>query len=715
MSHGRNKGALVISESMLTAIGIVITLILLISFGYFFFQTQLAGAEEASWEAIGREVAGYVDRAGAEAGSVAIEYQPPKGAEFDLKIDYKRVTVRPQGKTDKQASIPFSTLTNLEDPVTLSNPDQLCIYKDQATSTIAVTPGTCRCEPGDGICSPGCLIEETPDPACNSPGKDYVCDPRVSAAGDGICDPDCYRNANDGVDETLDCNKGDKIKREVGSVKVVKEDGTCDKDTAGEKNGICDLDCHSNQEDELYDPDCTLDGDNDQIEDENDSICDPDGFKDLDDDGQIEAKNGVCDLDCAAMESNCDPDCGPSKDEGCGNCAEQGEKVPEDGARCCQPSDGVGTSQKLVRCPGDHICRSASNPLACEGNDICEISPLMDRDTSGSDIAQWPMNSSPFHWENTLLEENLNQGDDCAGVLSSMSDPGQNCADRVNKGSYDTAPCGYDDNHNPTCPVSGVIEVCQRDIENYLDRRSWDISQILAGLTAQAPRGFAFNHNRYDPTNAQNCACTTQKASKTIKANENYQKGVGQCCTSSNCGCADCEVVPECAGVGFCGDHSVAILSVLRTLGVPANHTWSVYSVSDNVHHGWVAYKCGSSSSGAANVDWKGCNGDEWIAIDPTSHETIELRNADSASLGGLCSSMRLWFNDHGQYQDQYQIECGSTTYDSSDCQINNGQVECSASTSGCQINYPFRNSESCSSSGCPLHLMPMDPNSFCN
>ena len=136
------------------------------------------------------------------------------------------------------------------------------------------------------------------------------------------------------------------------------------------------------------------------------------------------------------------------------------------------------------------------------------------------------------------------------------------------------------------------------------------------------------------------------------------------CCTTPNCPLAPpswgvvtseiCRPTPACgspgAGVGFCIDHATAMLSVLRTLGVPRENLYIYFIVGlppGCNRHGVVAYKCDTSL--ASNLVLDGCTNGQWYVLDATSH-SIDLLSQTS------CSKLCAWWNDYGLYNETVEI-----------------------------------------------------------
>ncbi|MBI2674947.1 MAG: hypothetical protein HYX24_00690 [Candidatus Aenigmarchaeota archaeon] len=247
----------VISENLVNAFGIVISVTLIFLLANALFGGQTEQAAVVSYSNVAEDVASVIDRVAAEAGSAVIEYKVPAGLKPNITISYKSVDVQAGGL---RSSKPFSALTHA-DIVSINDPDKLCIVKTRNDRRINVREGACSCNLDDEICSPECIIQSTCDPACITEEKDNICMPGCMKPGDGICDLDCYTNDPDGVWDPDCSSKG--------------LDGICDPDSA-KKDGYCDPDCllKYNNTVGFCDLDCIPDDLNkDKLEDRKDGIC----------------------------------------------------------------------------------------------------------------------------------------------------------------------------------------------------------------------------------------------------------------------------------------------------------------------------------------------------------------------------------------------------------------------------------------------------------
>jgi len=297
----KRKGAIVISEAMLLAFGIVISFILMATMGSMIFSSQAKTADESALTSVAKDIAFTIDDVAAEAGSVATVYKLPKGMETDIEVDYKLLKI---SVDDKTYGAPFQALTHTR-PYTLNTPRYICFVKNQDDMRISLSKGKCICNTNDKHCDPACIVTANCDPACNKHNvADNVCDRRCSKELDRICDLDCYQNDKDGINEALDCTTNGA------------SDRICDPDSHMEWDGICDLDCLDNaaspdpkkallKSNGICDPECTVDNDGNRVEDVRDDICDIDCLFN----GKDWISDGICDLDCAETNLLCDPDC----------------------------------------------------------------------------------------------------------------------------------------------------------------------------------------------------------------------------------------------------------------------------------------------------------------------------------------------------------------------------------------------------------------------
>ncbi len=311
-----HKGAIVISETVLVAFGVIISFVLLGVFGSMIFSGQSEAADVSALALVAKDIAWRIDDVAAEAGGVAIVYNMPKGINADIHVDYKRVDVEAD---EKSYAAPFQALMHTK-PYTLKNPQHICIVKNQDDMRISLSKDKCICNTADTHCDPACVVSTDCDPACNIEGiEDRVCDRRCSKEGDGICDMDCFTNEKDVVNEATDCI--DNLEYDDnGYKKSVEADRICDADSHNIVDYICDIDCQNNGTSfwGICDPDCSkydLYLDN-GVYYSQDDFCDLDcgyieigsGIKKLYDDG-------VCDRDCATVTGICDPDCGDIDDD----------------------------------------------------------------------------------------------------------------------------------------------------------------------------------------------------------------------------------------------------------------------------------------------------------------------------------------------------------------------------------------------------------------
>lgn len=320
--------------------------------------------------------------------------------------------------------------------------------------------------------------------------------------------------------------------------------------------------------------------------------------------------DGVCDQDCNATANICDPDCPNSP--ACQNiCISEGQKA--NGQPCCSG---------LMRCPGTDVCSKS-----CCGNGVCESASM------------WQPGNK------TLWETPYTCPQDCGNATEPSCAPG---------GPFTQSAC-YNDIMNQDGTITGeaptwsgnAIQICSQDAKLFLDRRNWDINQVLATVKALPPLGWAFDASRYVD------ACSRiQPASLTISANENYTSSYPICCSIDGAGCNNPDAVflgQQCAGVGFCADQAAAMLSILRTLGVPDYDVFMTFMLEGQNcgRHAFVVMKCDPSLP--ANMFPNECQGHngEWLRIDATQHFVSLLKDSP-------CISMAIWWNDKGIYPLTY-------------------------------------------------------------
>ncbi len=274
------------------------------------------------------------------------------------------------------------------------------------------------------------------------------------------------------------------------------------------------------------------------------------------------------------------------------------------------------------------------------------------------------------------------------------------------------------------------LEICHPDVMTFLDRRGWDINQVVRNWKADSPDGWAFDGSRYQAVPAM-----VQAASKTIISNDDYFAGFSKCCPTDAC-YGTCDEGPpdeKCCGVGFCADHSTGVTTILRTLGVPAHNVWSAFYNLPGTkdQHAWTLLHCDSSiknlgkygnyqlyQSGQFIVDEcnsAGAGDGNWIVIDATFHAVSPL---SALSAGLYCTSMKDIWNDHGRYGFQGIVCDGAPVIptDADNCWVsddgNNVLCKCQGCSS-CVINHPHANQEGCTlNSGqvsCPFRKNPKE------
>ena len=599
------KGSTIISETILEAAGVLISFILIALVVNVVFTQQTANTYESGFQSIVRDISISIDRVAASSGSMYIQQNLTKGLKADLVIDYKSVVL----KYGKGAVQNYFIADMRSGPYSFSNPTTLCIAKSFNDNRIIITNTSCVCNSKDDVCDPACIVKNVCDAKCMNDASG-ACNSICSEAYPAVCDKNCYTNEYSGV-----CEKN--------CIKDGEADGICSPDCNNVKKGVCDIDCYnkySNGETGYCDIDCppsskitTVEGVKTKI---SDGKCYSGCANYTRKDGILVLKyDGVCDSDCNAENSLiCDPDC--TNSEPCKTkCTKEGEKAVK--YSCC---DG------LVACPGTDIC-AKNKPLACCSNGICEGRPDTTNGWGPGNKTQW----ETFYTcsQDCRVNPNTKPSSCQAGGSFSNSVCYRTLTD--NQGRF----IGFE-------PVwrNGIIEVCNEEIIKFLDRRNWDIKEVIKTWKdpTSTPEAWAWDAARYDD------ACNRmQKASVTVSSNEKYTSNIYRCCAISGASCGTAEYTPQCSGVGFCIDHSTAVLSVLRTLGVPAKNVYSVFMLAPNSAHAWVLFKCNQTE--ANNLKPLECEGNwgKWLSIDATAHSVVPI---DQTSYSTIC----LMWNDQGIY-----------------------------------------------------------------
>jgi hypothetical protein len=747
----RVKG--IISENLVDVFGIVISVFLIFLIGISLFTSQTERGGEAGYASMARQIAVIIDRVAAEAGSARMEYVMIRGLPADVTVGSREVVLSRENA--RKAGASFSAPTGMEEQV-IKNPSSLCVVKSRNDKKIIVQGGTCKCTTNDNRCDASCVVDGICDPACIKNEKDYICLPACAAGGDGICDSDCISQAEDWVWDP-DCAKpdgvcdpdSDGLTDGVCDPDCLKNqtDGLCDpeciknRDRDGngvedDRDGICDLDCLSSTNvvaetgivtrhnvtcnpanaahrqclgDSVYicgryegtckggcgqpsndqtrgagchvpaDPNfnqsdvmsccCFSDG---TCKTEIRSVCivgggyafaNDSGYCVPDRETRIRmeyAKDGVCDLDCADRRDVCDPDC-PDYMEQCSPCAVEG--MPADGKPCCSG---------LIPCASSNICS-----VTCCGNGACEPR------------ADWLETYHPKNWENPCT-----CSQDCPGVC-----PRPAGDDSCSAGPFTSGIC-YEDLMGAF--YGGKIEICSDAVKDFLDRRMWDINEVAATtLRAKPPLGWGFDDTRY----CGDACGRLQTTATTIEANEAYNLSDATACCESmvrekGCACLSTVVEETACGIGFCGDHSIALYSIIRRLGTPSKDVWVTYTISGSNcrPHAFVVYRCNTSLDPRLVLDeCRGRDG-QWLALDATGHFIKPM-----SEIG--CRVMCLWWNENGYYfRQEGRIDadegwaynqtatCSPSTWEGGEsCQANDGSVM------SCQFNdYCKRNNLPC-------------------
>ena len=91
------KGTVIISETLLEAVGVIISFILIVLVVQLVFQSQTQSTYQSAFDAVARDISTAIDRAAAASGSLYIQQDLPKGLKVNVSIDYKTVIVSTAG------------------------------------------------------------------------------------------------------------------------------------------------------------------------------------------------------------------------------------------------------------------------------------------------------------------------------------------------------------------------------------------------------------------------------------------------------------------------------------------------------------------------------------------------------------------------------------------------------------------------------------------
>jgi len=593
---------MIVSETILEAAGVLISFILIVLVVNVVFTQQTTSTYESGFQSLARDISIAIDRVAASSGSMYIQQNITKGLKVDFFIDYKTVVLK-YGKNTVQSYFIADTRSV---PYSFSNPKTLCIAKGINDNRIIITNTSCVCNFKDEVCDPACVVKGVCDSKCMNDASG-ACNSLCADMYPSLCDKNCYTNEYSGVCEKVCIKEGET-------------DGICSPDCNNVEKGTCDMDCYStysNGKTGLCDPDCppqsmttNVDGVKTKVPD---GKCYSGCFNYTKNDGTLVLKyDGICDSDCNNEASTiCDPDCKNS--EPCKTkCTKEGDVVVK--YPCCE-----GT----IVCPSTNICVK-DKPLACCGNSFCEGRP-------GTKYGWGPGNKTQWETFYTCPQ-------DCA------ADPGTKPSSCQSSG-FTKSVCymtltdsqGRFSGFEPVW-TNSIIEVCHSEIQKFLDRRNWDIKEVIKTWTdtESTPEAWAWDAARYED------ACNRiQKNSATVLSNEKYTSEIERCCGIPGASCGTAEYTPQCSGVGFCIDHSTAAMAILRTLGVPAKNVYSVFALTESSAHAWVLFKCNETEP--ENRKPAECNGNwgKWLSIDATSHSVQSLDQT---------STICLMWNDQGIY-----------------------------------------------------------------
>lgn len=196
-----NKGDVIVSENVLTALAIIISFLLIAIVFRAFVSTESKDVYRETLNSVARDIAISIDRVAALTGSGMTQIDIPKGLYMNLKIDYKSVFIT---SGDYNVKNSFSGLLKTG-PYEFSNATVLCISKTKYDNKVFVRNKICSCDSTDKTCDPECAVQGICDPECYSNLSDNVCNTFCIKDNDGICDPDC-EELSDNICDT-DCTK----------------------------------------------------------------------------------------------------------------------------------------------------------------------------------------------------------------------------------------------------------------------------------------------------------------------------------------------------------------------------------------------------------------------------------------------------------------------------------------------------------------------------
>ena len=568
----------------------------------------------------------------------------------------------------------------------------------------------CNANDKDLVCAVACIKpgerDRICDPDCNNTKKGVVdldCIDMYNGTGGfgGVCDADYMpKSTLDGI-----CYTGCAVKKVSGDIIKLSKDGICDPD-CNQTNGICDPDCNGDPdcEDKCANvgenctnmPCCQQDAPEaccpgtqvcNDASDKNKPACCGNGKCEVapyvadmirqkisgklasgEYEWSLPSFSGAdpatnwenaytCPQDCTAFNIN------PKSDGwNAGNHIHTGDSIC-DGTKdsiCdvvdCTVSSGYGIGTWTNAGESD-------NYLFCDPD--CSLHPGCPHADSRDQAVQ---DGFCLQTKNDGCDPDCSNNTkicdpDCCAFNSKSAcptSPGCYCPVRVNMSdNFKKAPALYDTNadlaNQKVYWTDNVLEICSDSAIKYLDRRGWDIKQVEKEITMPDPLGFAFDSSRYDTIRNSQGKCTpqeegsfVQKASKTIDANEAYNMTDNVCCAYyCGKGCENAKYTGTlCDGIGFCGDHSPAMLTILRTLGVPAYDVYAGFARSMNPQfsHAYVIYFCDPSLP--ENLKMAACSGNEnkWLRVDATHHK-IELFEGTQ-----FCDHFCIAYNDYGVF-----------------------------------------------------------------
>ncbi len=140
----RSRGAIVITESLLAAGGIIIGIILLVITFNAIFGGQSRSVEDTALTAVASELKITIERVSASGSDVAKEFSFPGGVDLNVTISQKDVEVAYAEDTGRSAKASFATNLNTDNTYNFYGIGKVCIVNRNKVVTIA--EGSCSCD-----------------------------------------------------------------------------------------------------------------------------------------------------------------------------------------------------------------------------------------------------------------------------------------------------------------------------------------------------------------------------------------------------------------------------------------------------------------------------------------------------------------------------------------------------------------------------------------